>query len=102
VFIGVLGGLIRTRRLRRLGPIIHLPDLKIRILLPPNTMPPAIHIMRQRPRAHLPETVELGDIFNANYNIPITHKSQIAILQNIPLLVYSSILENDRISAVFH
>ena len=43
-----------------LRPIIHLPDLEIRILLPPNAMPPAIHIMRERPRPHLTETVEPG------------------------------------------
>jgi len=58
--------------------------------------------MRQRPRPHLPETVELGDALHPNYNIPITHKSQIAILQNNPLLVYSKIFENHRMSAVFH
>jgi hypothetical protein len=29
-------------------------------------MPPAIHIMRERPRPHLPEAVELGYIFNSN------------------------------------
>ncbi len=49
-----------------LRPVIHLPDLEIRILLPPDTVPPAIHIMGQRPRPHLTQTVELGDVFNAN------------------------------------
>jgi hypothetical protein len=29
-------------------------------------MPPAIHIMRQRPCPHFPEAVELGDVFNSN------------------------------------
>jgi hypothetical protein len=29
-------------------------------------VPPAIHIMRERTRPHLPETVELGDVFNSN------------------------------------
>ena len=52
-----------------LRPIIHLPDLQIRILLPLHLMPPAIHIMRERTSAHLPETVELGDIFNANNGV---------------------------------
>ena len=54
---------------RRLRPIIHLPDFEIRILLPPNLVPPAIHIMRQRPRAYLAQAVELGDVFNANYGV---------------------------------
>jgi hypothetical protein len=58
--------------------------------------------MRQRPRADFTEAVELRDALHPNYNIPITHKSQIAILQNNPLLVYSKIFENDRMSAVFH
>jgi len=49
-----------------LRPIIHLPDFEIRILLHPNPMPPAIHIMSERPRPRLPEAIELGDIFNAN------------------------------------
>jgi hypothetical protein len=66
VFIGVIGGPIRTRLLRRLRPIIHLPDLEIRILLPTNAMPPAIHIMRERPCADFTEAVELGDVFNSN------------------------------------
>jgi hypothetical protein len=65
-------------------------------------MPPPIHIMRERPRADLAKAVELGDALDPNHNIPITHKSQIAILQNNPLLVYSKIFENDRMSAVFH
>jgi hypothetical protein len=32
-------------------------------------MPPAIHIMRQRPRPHLAKAVELGYIFNANNGV---------------------------------
>ena len=52
-----------------LRPIIHLPDLEIRIFLTANLVPPAIDIMRQRPRPHLTETVELGDVFNANYGV---------------------------------
>jgi hypothetical protein len=36
-------------------------------------MPPPIHIMRERPRADFTEAVELGDVFNSNYNIPIRH-----------------------------
>jgi hypothetical protein len=32
-------------------------------------MPPAIHIMRERPRANLAEAIELGDVFNANNGI---------------------------------
>ena len=58
--MGVIGGPIRTRLLRRLGPIIHLPDLEIQILLPAHAMPPAIHIMCERPRPHLAKAVELG------------------------------------------
>jgi hypothetical protein len=58
--------------------------------------------MRERPRADLAKAVEFGDALHPNYNIPITHKSQITILQNNPLLVYSKIFENDRMSAVFH
>ena len=42
-----------------LRPIIHLPDLEIRILFPANAMPPAIHIMRERTRADFAEAVEL-------------------------------------------
>jgi hypothetical protein len=56
--------IIRIRR--RLRPIIRLPHLRIRILLPSNPMPPPIHIMRQRPCPHLPQSIEFGDIFNAN------------------------------------
>jgi hypothetical protein len=87
---------------RRFRPVIHLPDLEIRILFPPNLVPPPIYIMRERPRADLTEAVELRHPLDPNHNITITHKSQIAILQNNPLLVYSKIFENDRMSAVFH
>jgi hypothetical protein len=58
--------------------------------------------MRERTRPHLAEAVELGYIFNSNDYFTLTHKSQIAILQNNPLLVYSNILKNDRMSAIFH
>jgi hypothetical protein len=47
------------------------PTLRVRILLATNPVPPPIYIMRQRPRPHLPQAVELGYIFNA-YN-GVTH-----------------------------
>jgi len=58
--------------------------------------------MRERTRADFAKAVEFGYIFNSNDCFTLTHKSQIAILQNNPLLVYSKIFENDRMSAVFH
>ena len=42
------------------------PRFEVGIFLPPNLMPPPIYIMRERPRPHLTETVELGDFFNTN------------------------------------
>jgi hypothetical protein len=58
--------------------------------------------MRERTRADFAEAVEFGYIFNSNDYFTLTHKSQITILQNNPLLVYSKIFENDRMSAIFH
>jgi hypothetical protein len=44
-------------------------------------MPPAIHIMRERPRADFTEAVELGDVFNSNDYI--THfLTELTELQN--------------------
>ncbi len=64
---------VRTRLLRRLRPIIHLADLQIRVFLPPDPMPPAIEIMRQRAGAHLAQPIQLRHPLDPNHNIPITH-----------------------------
>ena len=66
LFLALDSGLWTLDARHGLRPIIHLPDLEIRVLLPANLVPPAIHIMRERPRPHLPEAVELGDFFNSN------------------------------------
>jgi hypothetical protein len=65
--------LLRTDPRSGLGAIIHLADFQIRVFLPANAMPPPIEIMRKRPRPHLAQAIEFGDVFNANYNIPIRH-----------------------------
>jgi hypothetical protein len=52
-----------------LRPIIHLPDFEIWIILPPNPMPPPIHIMPQQTCADLAEAIELRYIFNANNGV---------------------------------
>ena len=66
-----------------LRPIIHLPDLEIRVLLTANLMPPPIHVMRERPRPHLTEAIQLRYPFHPNYNIPIRHfLTELTELQN--------------------
>jgi hypothetical protein len=80
----------------------NLPDFEIRIFLPANAMPPAIHIVRERPRADLAQAVELRYSLHPNHNIPITHILQTTCFQIYPSVAHAYIRKNDRIFAVFH
>jgi hypothetical protein len=51
----------------------YTPHQQIRLLLPPDPVPPPIEIMRQRPRPHLAQAIQLRYPLDPNHNIPITH-----------------------------